>query len=131
MLKERKNQHRKNLSSALGTGRSKRSSQEKSTTRSKSKDHSRNKELQNRILKRMSFRSPNKREDDSSSKNFSLLNYMVFKERAAHPSDSKPMRKDNFSVLEVLGKGGFGRVMKVQYKKNRKIYAMKEMSKTV
>ena len=29
LLKERKNQHRKNISSALGTGRSKRGSQEK------------------------------------------------------------------------------------------------------
>ena len=34
-------------------------------------------------------------------------------------------------MKEVLGKGGFGRVMKVMYKKDRKIYAMKEMSKTV
>lgn len=41
------------------------------------------------------------------------------------------MAKDNFVVLEVLGKGGFGRVMKVEYKKNKKIYAMKEMSKAV
>lgn len=41
------------------------------------------------------------------------------------------MSKDQFVVLEVLGKGGFGRVMKVEYKKNKKIYAMKEMSKAV
>jgi len=34
-------------------------------------------------------------------------------------------------VLEVLGKGGFGRVMEVLLKKNRKFYAMKEMSKKV
>lgn len=49
---------------------------------------------------------------------------MVFKEKAAKTHE-KPLSKDNFSVLEVLGKGGFGRVMKVQFKKNRKIYAMK------
>lgn len=42
------------------------------------------------------------------------------------------MTKDQFVVLEVLGKGGFGRVMKVGIdKKNKKIYAMKEMSKAV
>lgn len=41
------------------------------------------------------------------------------------------MTKDQFVVLEVLGKGGFGRVMKVEHKKNKKIYAMKEMSKAV
>ena len=78
----------------------------------------------------MSFQSPSRKEDTSSSKNFSLLNYMVFKEKTMK-AHKKPMGKDNYIVLEVLGKGGFGRVMKVQYKKNRKLYAMKEMSKTV
>lgn len=86
--------------------------------------------MQTKILRRMSFQSPSRKEDASSNKNFSLLNYMVFKEKTAKASE-KPMNKDNFTVLEVLGKGGFGRVMKVQFKKNRKLYAMKEMSKTV
>ena len=72
----------------------------------------------------MSFQSPSRKEDTSSNKNFSLLNYMVFKEKTAKTHE-KPLSKDNFTVLEVLGKGGFGRVMKVQFKKNRKIYAMK------
>jgi serine/threonine protein kinase len=35
------------------------------------------------------------------------------------------MARDQFTILEVLGKGGFGRVMKVEYKKNKKVYAMK------
>ena len=86
--------------------------------------------MQSKILRRMSFQSPSRKEDSSCNKNFSLLNYMVFKEKTAKHHE-KPMNKDNFSVLEVLGKGGFGRVMKVQFKKNRKMYAMKEMSKTV
>jgi len=30
----------------------------------------------------------------------------------------------------VVGKGGFGKVWKVEYKKTRKLYAMKEMSKS-
>jgi serine/threonine protein kinase len=29
----------------------------------------------------------------------------------------------------VIGKGGFGKVWKVMFKKNRKLYALKEMSK--
>jgi serine/threonine protein kinase len=29
----------------------------------------------------------------------------------------------------VIGKGGFGKVWKVMFKKNHKIYALKEMSK--
>ena len=31
----------------------------------------------------------------------------------------------------VVGKGGFGKVWKVELKKSRKIYAMKEMSKSL
>ena len=34
-----------------------------------------------------------------------------------------------FQYLHVIGKGGFGRVWKVEKKKERKLYAMKEMSK--
>ncbi len=85
------------------------------------------------MVKRMSFQSPSKKEDDPCSKNFSLLNYMIFKEKSFKDAlpGSKPMNKEQFYVKEVLGKGGFGRVMKVQFKKNRKFYAMKEMSKTV
>lgn len=55
---------------------------------------------------------------------------MVLKEKTTQAHE-KPMKRDNFSVMQVLGKGGFGRVMKVEFKKNRKLYAMKEMSKTV
>jgi len=31
----------------------------------------------------------------------------------------------------VIGKGGFGKVWKVESKKDRKLYAMKEMSKAL
>ena len=37
--------------------------------------------------------------------------------------------KSNFVFHYVIGKGGFGKVWKVELKKNRVIYAMKEMSK--
>jgi serine/threonine protein kinase len=34
-------------------------------------------------------------------------------------------------VLETLGKGGFGKVYKVEMRRGKGIFAMKEMSKTV
>ena len=38
--------------------------------------------------------------------------------------------KNSFEYLTVIGSGGFGKVWKVFQKKYKKIYAMKEMSKT-
>jgi len=77
----------------------------------------------------MSFQSPNRKEEVSSDKKFSLLNYMIFKEKNLKVTPAldrnNKLTKDSFKVLEVLGKGGFGRVMKVELKKNRKLYAMK------
>lgn len=37
--------------------------------------------------------------------------------------------KANFVFHYVIGKGGFGRVWKVELKKNRMCFAMKEMQK--
>ena len=37
--------------------------------------------------------------------------------------------KNLFQFSYVIGKGGFGQVWKVEKKKDRKVYAMKEMSK--
>ena len=37
--------------------------------------------------------------------------------------------KSNFDYKHVIGRGGFGQVWKVEYKKTGKTYAMKEMSK--
>lgn len=39
------------------------------------------------------------------------------------------MNKNHFKFIYVIGKGGFGRVWKVEMRKNRKLLAMKEMSK--
>jgi len=41
---------------------------------------------------------------------------------------TKPTR-DMFEFLEVLGQGGFGKVYKVNYKKTKKILALKQMNK--
>ena len=39
------------------------------------------------------------------------------------------MNRNYFEFQYVIGKGGFGKVWKVMFKKTRKIYALKEMSK--
>ena len=39
------------------------------------------------------------------------------------------INKNNFKCLYVIGKGGFGRVWKIQSKKTKQIFALKEMSK--
>ena len=39
------------------------------------------------------------------------------------------LTKSNFTYLYCIGKGGFGKVWKVERKKSKQQYAMKEMSK--
>ena len=41
----------------------------------------------------------------------------------------QPVAKVNFQYLYAIGKGGFGKVWKVERKKDKQMYAMKEMSK--
>ncbi|EGR27877.1 protein kinase domain protein [Ichthyophthirius multifiliis] len=41
------------------------------------------------------------------------------------------IQKSHFSVQFIIGKGGFGKVWKVEQRKTRKVYAMKEMSKSL
>jgi len=43
--------------------------------------------------------------------------------------ETAAISKMNFTFLYVVGKGGFGKVWKVEMKKTKQIYAMKEMSK--
>lgn len=45
-------------------------------------------------------------------------------------SHSVTISKNNFLFHHVVGKGGFGKVWRVEAKKNRQAYAMKEMSKS-
>jgi len=92
----------------------------------------------------MSFASPNRKDSASNPSgpinNLSLLNYLLYRESHKESitaimshRDGPPtsLSREQFSVIEILGKGGFGKVYKVEYRKNRTIYAMKEMSKAV
>jgi len=39
------------------------------------------------------------------------------------------MSKNNFNFQYVIGRGGFGRVWRVEFRKTMQVFAMKEMSK--
>ena len=45
------------------------------------------------------------------------------------PEDQEIVEKSSFQYINIVGRGGFGKVWKVLHKKSNKIYAMKEMSK--
>jgi len=46
------------------------------------------------------------------------------------PLQSKPnLQKSNFEMIQIIGKGGFGKVWKVTHKKYKTYFALKEMNK--
>ena len=67
----------------------------------------------------------------------SLAERMIEQNKNIHNSNSNQtkinqsdtLHKNNFKFLYVIGKGGFGRVWKIQSKKTKIKYALKEMSK--
>lgn len=81
------------------------------------------------------FESPrNKESDGLQEKNLSLLNYLILRERIDKQhehGEKEALSRNSFIVKCVLGKGGFGKVLKVEHKKSKVLYAMKEMSKAV
>ena len=46
-----------------------------------------------------------------------------------HAKTPLALTKTNFNYMYCIGKGGFGKVWKVERKKTKQPYAMKEMSK--
>ena len=59
------------------------------------------------------------------------ISFLAYKliEKNKNPSSNNIINKNNFKFLHVIGKGGFSRVWKVQSKKTKQIFALKEMSK--
>ena len=45
-------------------------------------------------------------------------------------NDDGKVNRTSFEYISIIGKGGYGRVWKVVMRKNKKLYALKEMSKT-
>ena len=43
--------------------------------------------------------------------------------------DKNDLKREMFEFKYIIGKGGFGKVWKVQYKKTKEYFALKEMSK--
>ena len=46
-------------------------------------------------------------------------------------TDDIKINKNSFEYISIIGKGGYGRVWKVYYKKQKKFFALKEMSKAI
>lgn len=73
--------------------------------------------------------------DRREKDNFFQMNEIAFTRKkstvltSSSPSKTLEVSKKFFNVLNPIGKGGFGKVWKVETKKTRQIFAMKEMSK--
>ena len=57
------------------------------------------------------------------------INVSVNNESTILNDDEEIVTKNSFELINIIGRGGYGKVWKVSHKKYKKIYAMKEMSK--
>ena len=64
-----------------------------------------------------------------SRKEFLKLNKVINNNSDDKIHETK-VSKSSFEYISIIGRGGFGKVWKVIYKKNKIKYALKEMSKT-
>ena len=64
----------------------------------------------------------NEKEEDTNPKNNSIKNDII-------NNQENDLNRNMFEFITVIGKGGFGKVWKVQYKKTKEYFALKEMSK--
>ena len=53
----------------------------------------------------------------------------MISQNKSNNKNTNSIHRNNFKFLYVIGKGGFGRVWKIQSKKTKNVYALKEMSK--
>ena len=58
------------------------------------------------------------------------LLYSKSPKNVSKPKINSSLSRNNFVFIYIIGKGGFGKVWRVQEKKTKKLYALKEMSKT-
>ena len=59
-----------------------------------------------------------------------IFDKMNKKINAVNKNDTK-INKNSFEYISIIGRGGYGRVWKVYNKKNKKFFALKEMSKAI
>lgn len=51
------------------------------------------------------------------------------KTKSSADTDDAPISRVNFDLKYAIGRGGFGKVWRVEFKKDKQHYAMKEMAK--
>ena len=61
--------------------------------------------------------------------NIASLAEKLIEQNRSGKTEKKRYDKNDFKFLYVIGKGGFGRVWKIESKKTKQIFALKEMSK--
>ena len=59
-----------------------------------------------------------------------IFDKMNKKINGVNKNDTK-INKNSFEYISIIGRGGYGRVWKVYNKKNKKLFALKEMSKAI
>ncbi|CAD8112362.1 unnamed protein product [Paramecium primaurelia] len=83
------------------------------------------------ILNSISESAPNspKKDKQSHSRKSELNDKTQLVAQQIEKLPPEIIGRQHFKFLYVIGKGGFGRVWKVEMKKNKKMYALKEMAK--
>ena len=84
------------------------------------------------VKKKQHFKSDTNIENESQKINSITKNLLHPKspQNLSSPKISSSLSRNNFEFIYIIGKGGFGKVWRVQEKKTKKLYALKEMSKT-
>lgn len=55
------------------------------------------------------------------------VEYIIYNESELYDDNEMGNQFDDFEILQILGKGSYGLVAKVRSKKNKKIYALKQI----
>ena len=84
------------------------------------------------VIKKPHFKSESNLESESLKLNSITKNLLYSKspQNISNQKISSSLSRNNFEFIYIIGKGGFGKVWRVKEKKTKKLYALKEMSKT-